>query len=60
MKYLAFAVVGLCWLVSSIPDANAAVACRAGYYWHGGRCVVVAPVARCAVGLRWVGGRCIR
>ncbi len=54
MKYLAFAFVGLCWLVGSVPEANAAVvACGAGYYYHGGRCVVVvrrpvvAPVARC-------------
>ncbi len=53
MKYLAFALVGLFWLVGSVPEANAAVvACGSGYYYHGGRCVVVArpavrPVARC-------------
>ena len=44
MKYLAFALVGLFWFIGSVPQANAVVACRAGYYWHGGRCVVVAPV----------------
>ncbi len=54
MKHLAFALAGLFWLVSSVPDANAVVACAAGYYWSGGRCVVVvrrpggvAPATQC-------------
>jgi len=48
MKYLlAFALVGLFWLAGSAPEANAAVVCGTGYYYHGGRCVVVRPVAHC-------------
>ncbi len=52
MRYLAFALVGLLWLISSVPEANAVVACAAGYYWS--RCVVVvrrptavAPATQC-------------
>lgn len=54
MKYLAFALVGLFWLISSVPEADAVVACAAGYYWSGGRCVAVvrrpaaaAPATQC-------------
>ena len=56
MRYLAFAMVGLFWLVSSIPEANAVVACRAGYYWHGGRCIVVAPAVRPVAQCYWRAG----
>ena len=48
MKYLALGLVGLfSFVCSPVPEAHAVVACRAGYYWHGGACVVVRPVARC-------------
>jgi hypothetical protein len=50
MKYVAFAFVGLFWLILSVPDANAVV-CAAGVYRAGcvgvhGRAVVRRPVAR--------------
>ena len=54
MKHLAVAVAGLFWLMNSAPEANAVVACAPGYYWSGGRCVVVvrrpaaaAPATQC-------------
>ena len=46
MRYLAFALLGLFWLISSVPEANAVVVCGTGYYMQGGRCVVVRPVVR--------------
>ncbi len=56
MKYLAFALAGAIWLVWSIPEANAVVACRAGYYWQAGRCVVIPPVAKPGVQCYWRAG----
>jgi hypothetical protein len=51
MKYLAFAIVGLLWLIIATPDANAYV-CARGVYRAGcagprGAVVVRRPVAGC-------------
>jgi hypothetical protein len=41
MKYLAYALIGVFWLIYSVPDAKAVVVCERGYYWNRGGCVVV-------------------
>jgi hypothetical protein len=41
MKYFAVALVGILGLFYAMPDAKAYIACRHGYYWHRGGCVIV-------------------
>jgi hypothetical protein len=43
MKTFVVALLGLLGVVAAVSDANAAVVCGRGYYWHRGGCVIVGP-----------------